>query len=73
MLQAGADRNQTEGGEEVPNPNWDPVKIGLGYLDLTPYCDMPAQIAGSFLQAGFWFFKAMRNLGDDTGAADNWA
>ena len=51
---------------------WDPVKIALGYLDLTPYCDLPSQIAGTFLQAGFWFYKALQNLGDGTGN-DDWA
>ncbi|CAD7923915.1 unnamed protein product [Amoebophrya sp. A120] len=50
---------------------WDPVKIGLGYLDLVPYCDMQSQVVGSFLQAGFWFYKALQNLDEHCGN-DDW-
>ncbi|CAD7953307.1 unnamed protein product [Amoebophrya sp. A25] len=50
---------------------WHPVKVALGYLDLVPYCDMQSQVVGSFLQAGFWFYKALQNLDEHCGN-DDW-
>ena len=69
----GGDAAPRGGEEELEMGGlWDPVKIALGYLDLVPYCDMQSQIVGSFLQAGFWFYKALQNLDESCGNERSW-
>ena len=47
-------------------------KIGAPrYIDLTSACDLPLQVAMSFLSAALWMWRALELLGDNCGG-DAW-
>ncbi|OLQ11172.1 hypothetical protein AK812_SmicGene5021 [Symbiodinium microadriaticum] len=58
-------------GDEEIEENWDPVRLGLSYIDLTPACDLPLQVAMCFLSAALWLWRALELLGDNCGG-DGW-
>eukprot|EP00931_Biecheleriopsis_adriatica_P048244 TRINITY_DN27879_c0_g1_i1.p1 TRINITY_DN27879_c0_g1~~TRINITY_DN27879_c0_g1_i1.p1 ORF type:complete len:1796 (-),score=448.97 TRINITY_DN27879_c0_g1_i1:65-5374(-) len=58
-------------GDEEVEENWDPVRLGLSYIDLTPACDLPLQVAMCFLSAALWMWRALQLLGDNCGG-DGW-
>ena len=58
------------GSEEVEE-QWDPVRLGLAYIDLTAACDLPLQVAMCFITAALWFWRALELLGDNCGG-DGW-
>eukprot|EP00930_Biecheleria_cincta_P002849 TRINITY_DN10382_c0_g1_i1.p1 TRINITY_DN10382_c0_g1~~TRINITY_DN10382_c0_g1_i1.p1 ORF type:complete len:1759 (-),score=371.24 TRINITY_DN10382_c0_g1_i1:14-5290(-) len=58
-------------GDEEVEDNWDPVRLGLSYIDLTPACDLPLQVAMCFLSAALWMWRALQLLGDNCGG-DGW-
>ncbi|CAK9072509.1 Uncharacterized protein SCF082_LOCUS35655 [Durusdinium trenchii] len=58
-------------GDEEIEEHWDPVRLGLSYIDLTAACDLPLQVAMCFLSAALWFWRALELLGDNCGG-DGW-
>ncbi|CAJ1402624.1 unnamed protein product [Effrenium voratum] len=58
-------------GDEEVEENWDPIRLGLSYIDLTPACDLPLQVAMCFLSAALWLWRGLELLGDDCGG-DAW-
>eukprot|EP00929_Paragymnodinium_shiwhaense_P025650 TRINITY_DN15454_c0_g1_i1.p1 TRINITY_DN15454_c0_g1~~TRINITY_DN15454_c0_g1_i1.p1 ORF type:complete len:1851 (+),score=381.48 TRINITY_DN15454_c0_g1_i1:173-5725(+) len=58
-------------GDEDIEDNWDPVRLGLSFIDLVPACELPIQIAVCFLNAALWFWRALQLLGDNCGG-DGW-
>eukprot|EP00435_Cladocopium_sp_Y103_P074394 s24_g48.t1 len=58
-------------GDEEIEEHWDPVRLGLSYIDLTSACDLPLQVAMCFLSAALWMWRALELLGDNCGG-DAW-
>eukprot|EP00443_Scrippsiella_acuminata_P089336 CAMPEP_0115429882 /NCGR_PEP_ID=MMETSP0271-20121206/30752_1 /TAXON_ID=71861 /ORGANISM="Scrippsiella trochoidea, Strain CCMP3099" /LENGTH=1216 /DNA_ID=CAMNT_0002855081 /DNA_START=83 /DNA_END=3729 /DNA_ORIENTATION=+ len=58
-------------GDEEVEERWDPVRMGLSYIDLTPACDLPLQVAMCFISAALWLWRALQLLGDNCGG-DGW-
>eukprot|EP00441_Pelagodinium_beii_P011289 CAMPEP_0197696034 /NCGR_PEP_ID=MMETSP1338-20131121/116043_1 /TAXON_ID=43686 ORGANISM="Pelagodinium beii, Strain RCC1491" /NCGR_SAMPLE_ID=MMETSP1338 /ASSEMBLY_ACC=CAM_ASM_000754 /LENGTH=214 /DNA_ID=CAMNT_0043279087 /DNA_START=12 /DNA_END=653 /DNA_ORIENTATION=- len=58
-------------GDEEIEEHWDPVRLGLSYIDLTAACDLPLQVAMCFLNAALWMWRALQLLGDNCGG-DAW-
>lgn len=58
-------------GDEEVEERWDPIRMALSYIDLTPACDLPLQVAMCFISAALWFWRALQLLGDNCGG-DGW-
>ncbi|CAE8593763.1 unnamed protein product, partial [Polarella glacialis] len=58
-------------GNDEDEERWDPVRMGLSYIDLTPACDLPIQVAMCFMSAALWMWRALQLLGDKCGG-DGW-
>lgn len=70
-LQVYEERAARLWGNEEVEEHWDPVRLGLSYLDLTPACDLPVQVASCFMSAALWFWRALQMLTDNCGG-DAW-
>jgi len=58
-------------GDEDVEERWDPVRLGLSYMDLVAASELPIQVAYCFMSAALWFWRALQLLGDRCGG-DGW-